>query len=659
MKRQLHFAFYSFCLALALITTTGQSLEAQTYCIPTTYCSLDYVNSFSTTGGSTNITNSGTGCGNSTTGYSNYTTMIHTGTTGSLVNFSMTINPTWSEAVKIWVDWNNNGNLEETGELVFNPASTYPGGSTITGNFTIPAATTSGNKRMRIRLYYANTTYGSCLPEQNDGETEDYTINVLPNACSGAPNGGTTAAASTLVTCNTTTTLSLTGNTSGNGITYQWQYNTTGVWVNFGTNTATQTTPPVVQGTQFRCQVTCTNPGGSSATSAPVTISVIPQTVALGNDTTICPGISYTFNAGNPGASYSWSTGATTQSITTNAAGTYSVTVTYPNGCTGADAITIAPGVVPVNNLPAITNLCAGETATLNAGNTGSTYKWTPGNATTQTINAATPGNYTVAVKSNTGCIINSTTNLIIRPLPVAALGNDTSICDGDQIILSAGNPGYAYNWSTGATTQTINITDSGTYSVVITTPYDCTLEEDKHIAFLPSPRVEGFNFIPLFYEELGKVKFSPLSPTNVNSYLWDFGDGTNTSTQVNPEHSYTSGGNYIVTLSVFNGCGNYEISLPINVDITTGIVKLDNTKADVALYPNPSKDYIIIENKSDDLNMQQVSIFNALGASVYMHQADNGKSHKLNVSGLASGIYSIRILTDKGFVIRKMEVIK
>jgi PKD repeat protein len=402
--------------------------------------------------------------------------------------------------------------------------------------------------------------------------------------------------------------------------------------------------------------------GGSACESArlPVvaTIKAIP-TLSLPNDTSICPGISYTFNAGNPGATYAWSTGATTQSIAANAAGTYSVLVTTSNGCAKSDTVIITPGIVPVNNLPAITNLCAGEMATLNAGNAGSSFIWTPGNATTQAINVNTAGNYSVNIKSTTGCKITSTTNLIIRPLPVPSLGNDTSICDGAQITLNAGNPGHTFSWNTGATTQTINITDSGTYTVVVTSPYNCILEEDKHIAYLPSPRVEGFNFIPLFYEQLGKVKFSPLNPTNVNSYEWDFGDGTPSSVQMNPEHHYTSGGNYLVTLKVFNGCGNFEISLPINVDLTTGIITLNAEAADVTLYPNPSRDYITIENKSDNLKMQEVSVFSALGAMVYTHHADNGKSHKLNVTQLASGLYSVRILTDKGFIVRKFEVMR
>lgn len=386
-------------------------------------------------------------------------------------------------------------------------------------------------------------------------------------------------------------------------------------------------------------------------------IRTIP-TVNIGNDTTICPGVSYTMNATTTGATYNWNTGATTPSITVNAAGIYGVTI-FVNGCGASDSRTITPGVVPVNNLAAVTNICSGDVVTLNAGNTGSTFLWTPGSATTQTINVSAGGNHSVVIKSVDGCKITSTTNVIIRPLPVASLGNDTSICEGSQITLNAGNAGYSYLWNTGATTQTINVTDSGTYTVTVTTPYNCVNTEDKHVAFLPSPRTEGFNFIPLFYEELGKVKFFPLNPTDVNTYEWDFGDGSAHSTQMNPVHVYAGSGQFIVTLKVFNGCSNYSISQPINVNLTTGIVTLNKGQAEVMIYPNPASSIIIIDNKSADVNMENIMVFNMLGAMVYQHKADSGKQHQLSVDKFASGIYSVRILTDKGFIIRKFEVIK
>ncbi|MFA6058375.1 MAG: GEVED domain-containing protein [Taibaiella sp.] len=936
LKLSLLSLFYLLCANLSY---------GQTYCSPADddCTDGDLIQSFSTTGGTTNITNNNTGCGNTTTGYSSYITMIHTGAQGSTVNYSITNGEDYDARLGMWVDWNNDGDFNDAAEVIFQSVAYAEPSDIVTGSFTIPAATAPGNKRMRVRLWYIdafNDIFGVPDPAPGPcdvnlygyGETEDYTITVtgtaatcatptIPTATSitgttaslnwtqtgtpaqwqikyGAAGFNPATAGTAIITsvkpytlnppltpltsydyyvravcgpadtsawsvvknfstlCNAPALLSTkdsnrcgTGEitlqaTAATGATINWYANATGgaplgtgnsfttpsisntttyhvaassgstgsgvvritemgigdpdgleiqnvgslpidvtgwkvavsnsytsitsvnaniqtlsgtmaandikSWTDLSSNanywgsnilwnpgvastytgwalildnnnnlvdfvafnwpvatiqattltigsasvslaTAWTGAPldanPVAlgsgsnfqrigssdqnQATDFNVATATlgttntglTLPFGGSACESPripvvATIKTTP-TVSLPNDTTICPGVSYTFNAGNTGAAYAWNTGAATQSITANAAGTYSVSVTSTNGCTNSDTINITPGIVPVNNLPAITNLCAGEMATLNAGNTGSSFTWTPGSATTQAINVNTAGNYSVVVKSSTGCQITSTTNLIIRPLPVPSLGNDTSICDGAQIILNAGNPGHTFNWNTGATTQTINASDSGTYSVVTTSPYNCVLEEDKHIAYLPSPRVEGFNFIPLFYEELGKVRFSPLNPTNVNSYEWNFGDGTPTSVQVYPEHNYASGGNYVVTLKVFNGCGDFEISLPINVDLTTGIIKLNSEAADVVLYPNPSKDYIIIENKSDNLKMQEIAVFNTLGAMVYNHHTDNGKNHKLNVNGLASGLYSIRILTDKGFVIRKVEVIK
>jgi len=388
------------------------------------------------------------------------------------------------------------------------------------------------------------------------------------------------------------------------------------------------------------------------------TVKSAPQ-VALGNDTTICPGITYTLNAANAGATYAWNTGASTQSINVSSAGTYSVLVTASNGCSGSDAINITNGIVPVNNLPATTDLCEGDVVNLNAGNSGSTFLWTPGGATTQTINTDTGGTFQVRIRSVNGCEITSNTQVMLRPLPVANLSNDTSICKGAQITLDAGNTGYSFLWNTGATTQTIDVTDSGTYSVTITTPYSCTLTDEQHVAYLPSPYAEGFNFIPMFYEDLGKVQFFPLNPVNTHSYEWDFGDGTPVSTQMNPFHIYAAGGDYIVTLTVFNGCGQYSVSLPINVDLPTGMVTLGREQAEVLLFPNPARNQLTISNKSSDIRMQEVTVYNAVGAVVYRHKSDSPDEHKINVGRFASGMYSVRILSDKGYISRKFEVLR
>jgi PKD repeat protein len=441
--------------------------------------------------------------------------------------------------------------------------------------------------------------------------------------------------------------------TASTGGTIKWYANATGGAALVTGNSFT--TPSISATTTYYVAAASGTCESSPRTAVIASIRTVP-TVNIGNDTTICPGVSYTMNATTAGAAYGWNTGATTPTLTVNAAGTYSVLVTV-NGCGGSDARVITPGVVPVNNLVATTNLCSGETVTLNAGNTGSTFTWTPGSATTQTINVTLGGTYSVVVKSVDGCKITSSTNVIIRPLPVAVLGNDTNICKGDHINLDAGNAGYNFLWNTGATTQVVNASDSGTYHVTITSPFNCVREDEIHVGYLPSPYVEGFNFIPMFYDQLGKVKFSPLNPTSVTSYLWDFGDGSATSVQVNPTHVYASAGNYTVTLTVFNGCSQFTTSLVINVDLTTGMVTLTKDYADVMIYPNPSDNFITIDCKNDNVKMKDIMVFNALGAVVYKQKADSYQSHQFTVSGLASGVYSVRIVTDKGYINRKFVV--
>lgn len=67
----------------------------------------------------------------------------------------------------------------------------------------------------------------------------------------------------------------------------------------------------------------------------------------------------------------------------------------------------------------------------------------------------------------------------IIDPLPIVALGNDTSILDGNSITFDAGAGFNSYLWSTGATTQTITASTTGCYTVTVTNTFGCSNSDE------------------------------------------------------------------------------------------------------------------------------------------------------------------------------------
>jgi hypothetical protein len=80
-------------------------------------------------------------------------------------------------------------------------------------------------------------------------------------------------------------------------------------------------------------------------------------------------------------------------------------------------------------------------------------------------------GPHTIEVSAEGPCGTGDpvTKNVAAQDYPDVFLGNDTILQIGQTITLDAGNPGSAYLWSTGATTQTLLVTVTGTYSVVVT----------------------------------------------------------------------------------------------------------------------------------------------------------------------------------------------
>ena len=245
------------------------------------------------------------------------------------------------------------------------------------------------------------------------------------------------------------------------------------------------TTDSIYVNTTGTYHVSVSNGGCTTVDSVTVTFVNAP-TVNLGPDTTICSNASITLNAGNTGFNFLWNNGATTQTITVNSAGIYSVYVSQ-SVCHGADTIHVYLANPPIVNIGPDSTICSNQSVTLNAGNTGSTFSWSTG-ATTQSIVANTSGIYWVHV-SNLACSNNDSATITVIQMPIVNLGFDTTLCIGESITLNAGNTGYIYHWNTGATTQTLNVSTSGNYSVIVNQNL-CVAKDTIVISFIPLPVV-------------------------------------------------------------------------------------------------------------------------------------------------------------------------
>ncbi|HRH38513.1 MAG TPA: hypothetical protein PK760_09215, partial [Flavobacteriales bacterium] len=232
----------------------------------------------------------------------------------------------------------------------------------------------------------------------------------------------------------------------------------------------------------YTCTLTNTLMGCSVSFTSHVTVDPLPV-ITLGPDTSLCIGQSWTLNALNPGSAALWNTSATTHVITVSTDDDYWVQITDNNDCVNRDTINVTFDPLPVIVL-ADTAVCVSDTITLDAGNAGSYYLWSPNGETTQTISVNTAsGIYSVVVTTPTVCIDSANASLTFIPFAVVDLGPDTALCDTQELLLDAGNDTCIVHWSTGAMAHSITLTDDADIWVTVFNDY-CTTTDSVHVVF-------------------------------------------------------------------------------------------------------------------------------------------------------------------------------
>lgn len=235
-------------------------------------------------------------------------------------------------------------------------------------------------------------------------------------------------------------------------------------------------------------------PGCFGYDTVRVTVNSSPP-ITLGRDSSFCSGDSLTLDAGAGFSQYLWNNGSTTQQVTVNAAGSYSVAATTAQGCRSLDTL-IVLNVYPLPNvsLNKDSTFCEGDQTILDAGAGFANYTWNTGSSA-QTITVNDIGIYSVTITDYNGCKAADSTAITTRyPRPSGFLGTDTAVCVYWGLQLQPSSAFDHYTWNTGSTASSITVRQTGVYWLQVKDSNGCTGKDSIQVD--PGDCGKGF-FMP------------------------------------------------------------------------------------------------------------------------------------------------------------------
>lgn len=386
----------------------------------------------------------------------------------------------------------------------------------------------------------------------------------------------------------------------------------------------------------------CTGSVNATVTATSLTLSTTTNATAA-TCTASNGSVSVAVNNGTSPYTYAWSNGGNTDVVNNQSAGSYTVTVTDANGCSGTASVDVLTDNVTLSLTTSTTETgCTTSTGTATVDNVADgtspyTYLWS-NTSTDVTATALAAGGYQVTVTDANGCSATAGVTVGTAASPTATATATDVDCSGGttggaDVTLSGAASPVTYLWSNGATTQSIANLAAGSYNVTATDNNGCTVtasatvNEPTALAITASVSnaTSGNN---------GAVNINVTGGSPAYSFNWS-------NSAVTEDISGLGAGTYTVTVTDNNGCtatATYTL-------VSVGLANTDAASV-VKLFPNPATDVVQLQislAQSDDLTVQLADVTGKLVMSQYLGEVKD-KAFTLNLGTIASGVYHIRI---------------
>ena len=414
----------------------------------------------------------------------------------------------------------------KTTSVYTNPTANITGPSSGCSGSTIQICANVGS----YSYAWSNAATTSCLNLTGNGT---YTVTITDSH-------GCTSSATKSVVFTSTISVSITGPTNACPGSNPQLCADAG-FVNYSWSSG-QTSACITPATSGTYTVTVSDGTGCSASNTASFNYYSSPSVSISGPASACTNSFPQLCASGGFTSYQWSSGETTQCIAPTSSNTYTIIATDANGCTASSSQSIVLNNNPTVSISGPGTVCPGTLSTLCATTNGNSLLWS-NSATTNCISVPDSGSYSVIATNVANCTSSTIYHLNYFAVPTPTITGPTASCFGTTAQLCAPNGYVSYSWSNGQTTSCINVTSSGTYTVMVTDANGCSSTETKTINFGAS-----LNLTITGPSGVCPGQSVQLCASVVGSTSWSTGSTTQCITP-------TSSATYNVTVTDANGC--------------------------------------------------------------------------------------------------------